>query len=69
VQADVGDRPVGSDRIGGEERAGAGALGDAEVRIAQLEEDVAALAREVESLREDLRALAAAVGERGGTET
>jgi hypothetical protein len=40
---------------------GAGHLTDPDVRLAQLEEAVDALGREVESVREDLRALAAAV--------
>jgi hypothetical protein len=38
-------------------------LQDTDVRLAQLEESLEAVAREVEDLREDLRALAAAVRE------
>lgn len=41
--------------------AGAGHLTDPDVRLGQLEEAVDALARELESVREDLRALASAV--------
>lgn len=39
-------------------------LDEAEVRIAVLEDEVAALRREAESLREQLRALASLVAER-----
>lgn len=47
----------------GHERPGAGHLTDPDVRLGQLEEAVDALARELESVREDLRALAAAIRE------
>jgi len=39
-------------------------LDEAEVRIAALEDEVAALKREAEFLREEVRALAGVVGER-----
>ena len=42
-------------------KMGAGHLTDPDVRLGQLEEAVDALARELESVREDLRALASAV--------
>jgi hypothetical protein len=45
----------------GSATTGAGHLADPDVRLAQLEEAVDALARELESVREDLRALASAV--------
>jgi hypothetical protein len=45
--------------------AGADPLSDLEVRVVVLEDGLSALQREVESLREDLRALARALAESG----
>lgn len=51
---------MGADTSGVGE-TGTGHLTDPDVRLGQLEEAVDALARELESVREDLRALASAV--------
>jgi len=66
MTATAEERQVGAGRRVGDTRpAAAPHLGDPDVRLGQLEENVDALSRELETLREDLRALASAVREIG----
>jgi hypothetical protein len=59
-------RPKRGGRARAGERRDASGIGDPEVRIDLLEQSVDALNREVEELREEIRAIAQVLQERGG---